>query len=75
MAIVEIGGHPGRNLVRIDAIDEVDYRQALVAVVSNNAIQSIGRNCSDNKGLRIVPRHAFGDLALLCPEVLIPPAS
>src|ERR1700742_435654 len=56
----------------MDAIDEIDDRQALVAVVSNHAIQSLGRNRPNNEGLSTVFRHAFGDLALLCREVLIP---
>ena len=70
--IVEIGGYSGCNLVRIDAVDEVDHRYALAAVVGNHAIQSIGRNGSDNQGVSVVFRDAFGDLALLCRKVFIP---
>jgi hypothetical protein len=42
-------------------------------MVGNLAIQSIGRNCSDNKSLRIIFRDALGDLALSGREVLITP--
>src|SRR6266851_3211932 len=71
--IVEIRGNSGGNLVRIDAVDQVDHGHAFGAVVGNYAIQSVGRDCADNQGIRFVLRDALSDLVLLCCKILISP--
>jgi hypothetical protein len=87
--VSEIADYSGKGLPVIDIINGINSDRITARVATDfydiglaagkylttlqPAIQSIGRNCSDNKSLRNIFRDALGDLALLGREVLITP--